>query len=112
MLAVALIPIVAAQVFLGEISALLLLVLSPFLLFSAAAAMAKRNIVIRFAVVLGALFLLIDVFAFISIIGGKSTAPIGLAVLVLLQLVPAGILLIASLLAGRVQLKRPSDGTV
>jgi hypothetical protein len=91
----------------------LLFLVSPFLVFSLAAMVAKRNIVIRFAVVLGCLFLVIDVVALFAAVEARgSTSAIGLGVLVFLQLLVAVPLLVASLVAGRVRLGRGTNGIV
>jgi hypothetical protein len=111
-LAVGLVLAIAAQAYAGELSGFLFFVLSPLLLLSLAAAITKRNIVIRLGVVLGALFLLMDILAFVSMTGANSTAPIAFGVVVILQLVLAVALLLAALVAGRVNLRRGPDGTV
>ena len=112
LLAVGLVLVAGPQLYTGELSAFLLFLLSPFLLFSFAAAIAKRNIIIRFTVVLGALFLVVDILAFLSTFGASSTAPIGLAVLVFLQSVVALAVLVAAFVAGRVHLRGRPNGTV
>jgi hypothetical protein len=103
----------AAQIYLGGVDPFLLFVWAPFAVFSLAALLAKRNLIVRFAVVLGGLFLLIDLVALVSMFGsGSSTSGIGVGVLVLLQLAVAAILLLASVVAGRVPWGRRPDGIV
>ena len=92
---------------------LLLFLLSPIFVLSLAALVAKRNIVVRFAVVMGCLFLAIDVIALVTGLNAMgSTSVIGLGALIILQLLVAVPLLIASLIAGRVRWGRETNGIV
>ena len=92
---------------------LLLFLVSPIFVFSLAALVAKRNVIVRLAVVLGCIFLTIDVIALLAGVDAKaSTSVIGLGVLIILQLLVAVPVLIASLIAGRVRWGRESNGIV
>jgi hypothetical protein len=93
---------------------LLLFLVSPMVLFTIAALVAKRNVVVRISVVLGCLFLVINFFALVGVldVSGSSTSAIGLGVLVILQLLVAVLVLIAGLVAGRVRWGRESNGIV
>jgi hypothetical protein len=93
---------------------LLLFLVSPMVLFTIAALVAKRNVVVRISVVLGCLFLAINFFALVGVldISASSTSAIGLGVLVILQLLVAVPVLIAGLVAGRVRWGRESNGIV
>jgi len=102
-----------AQLYLGGTDPFLLFVWSPFVFLSLAALVAKRNVVVRFAVVLGCLFLIVDLAALVSMMGaGSSTSAIGVGVLVVLQLLFAAALLLGGIVAGRVPWGRNSDGIV
>ena len=91
----------------------LLLLLSPFLAFALATLIAKRNVIVRFAVVLGCLFLVIDLTALLSVVqANASTSAIGLMILIFLELLVAVPILLAGAIAGRVRLGREHDGIV
>jgi hypothetical protein len=101
------------QLYLGGTDPFLLFVWSPFVVLSLAALVAKRNVVVRFAVVLGGLFLVINLVALASMIGTtSSTSAIGVGVLVILQLLVAAVVLLGGILAGRLPWGRRSDGIV
>jgi hypothetical protein len=92
---------------------LLLYLVSPIFVFALAALIAKRNVIVRFCVALGCLFLAIDFIALVSVLSAKgSTSAIGLGVLIILQMLVAVPLLIAGLVAGRVRWGRESNGIV
>jgi hypothetical protein len=75
---------------------------SPFAALAVAAAIAKRNVIVRFAVVLGVLFFALDCFLLYSLMqSGSSTDTIGLAVVKFLQLIGILPLLVAALIVGR-----------
>ena len=74
------------------------LVVSPFVLLAFAATIARKGIIVRFALVLGLMFLVVDGIAFWTLLAEQSsTGSIGMAVIALLQLCAAVILLIASI---------------
>ena len=74
------------------------LLVSPFILLMLAAIVARKGLVVRFALALGSIFLVIDGIAFWSLLSEQqsSTGSIGLAVIALLELAVAVVLLIAS----------------
>jgi hypothetical protein len=76
------------------------LVILPFACLGLAAAIARKGILFRSALVLAALFLVIDALAFWAMMTGtQSTGSIGLGIVGLLQLVVSIIVLVVSLFA-------------
>jgi hypothetical protein len=86
----------------GVFNGLFLLLVSPFATLAVASQVARRNVIVRFSVVLGLIFLAIDAVSMYSVlISESSTAAIGLGVVALLQLLLAAPLLIASGITAR-----------
>ena len=74
------------------------LLISPFVVLGLAALIARKGIVVRFAFVLTAIFAFVDAIALWDLMAGSrsSTAPIGLGIIGLVELILAIALLIAS----------------
>jgi len=89
----------------------LLVLVSPFAVFSVAARIAKRNVIVRIAVVFGYLFLAIDIVTVLSV--SRATdglAVIGLALVAFVQMLFGLALLAGAAVAGRLGKERSSDG--
>ncbi len=81
---------------------LLLLLLSPFVLFAVAAHAAKRNLIVRVAVLFGCLFLALDCAILYGVSESKSsTSGIGLGIAAVLQIMFSAALVLAAFIAGR-----------
>jgi hypothetical protein len=80
-----------------------ILFLSPFAALAVAAAIAKRNVIVRFAVMVGMLFLALDGFLLYGLLtgSGSSTDAVSLGVVTFLQLLVISPIVAAAIIVGR-----------